>query len=389
MKTCTAMCSIIFRLHWQNQKQHWPILKEPLYCCRGHPFPLRGRDWGLESAWSYMGTASLQPQHSSALPPETWPALLLCWAGSAATETWGYTTDPVLKPILLLQENKPLPVIFLTGFQNTLFLSSPCQCLRIIGLTLLSSQQPFMWVSIAALSSFLTEHHPHTGTACFTTSLISTAEGPPAHCPLQAASLKPVPGVCPMAELPLTPFGAHRSNLSNTASLPLLKNTSVYHMPQIWHIVQGIIKHGGRRRLLAFPVFLIVSKKKKKKDLAQPAALPAWLLSPHIPSLIPLLILLFLSPEDVLFQLPRPLVVMKKSKTWKSQCASLMQIALSSVGCCPAITQARQIWGLGKKGWCDKWKNSFYHFSTLVLASGWTAFPLQVEYTHHSERLTQ
>lgn len=265
MKTCTAMCSIIFRLHWQNQKQHWPILKEPLYCCRGHPFPLRGRDWGLESAWSYMGTASLQPQHSSALPPETWPALLLCWAGSAATETWGYTTDPVLKPILLLQENKPLPVIFLTGFQNTLFLSSPCQCLRIIGLTLLSSQQPFMWVSIAALSSFLTEHHPHTGTACFTTSLISTAEGPPAHCPLQAASLKPVPGVCPMAELPLTPFGAHRSNLSNTASLPLLKNTSVYHMPQIWHIVQGIIKHGGRRRLLAFPVFLIVSKKKKKK----------------------------------------------------------------------------------------------------------------------------
>jgi len=44
---------------------------------------------------------------------------------------------------------------------------------------------------------------------------------------------------------------------------------------------------------------------------------------------------------------------------------------------------------LGKKGWCDQWKNSFHRFSTLVLASRWTAFPLQAKHTYHSEHLTQ
>lgn len=62
------------------------------------------------------------PSAIAQLSPSSW-ALTCSMAvlSSAASGTRGHTTDPVLKPILLLQENKPLPVIFLAGSQNTLF----------------------------------------------------------------------------------------------------------------------------------------------------------------------------------------------------------------------------------------------------------------------------
>lgn len=143
LKTRIATFPIIFRLHWQNQKQYWPIPKEPFHCCSGNSFPWWVRGWGLGSAWIHMRTASLQPQHGSALPRGPWLALWLCWAllpvGLGVTPL-----IPYWSPSSCFKRANLCQWFSLLALKTHYSLNSPCQCLRIIGLTLLSSQQPFM-----------------------------------------------------------------------------------------------------------------------------------------------------------------------------------------------------------------------------------------------------
>ena len=69
-----------------------------------------------------------------------------------------------------------------------------------------------------------------------------------------------------MADLPLPLFRAHGSNLGTTTYLSLLQNTTVYCMPQIWHIVQGTTKCGGGKKKIA-GISSFSNSLQSKKDL--------------------------------------------------------------------------------------------------------------------------